>query len=112
MWETLVRRVSMLYFGLFKRQTVDYYNKGLDVFWNIPVTAPILLFYCENDVMSNPRTVEELIVYWQKRGMDVTVKKWEDSTHACHLRRYPQEYLSTLDTFLHSLHIVPLKAKI
>ncbi|XP_041853789.1 uncharacterized protein si:dkey-5i3.5 [Melanotaenia boesemani] len=110
-WETLVKQVSLLYFSIFKRQTVDYFKTGIDVFWNTPVRSPVLFFFCENDVMSDARTVEELMVYWQKRGMDITAKKWEDSTHACHLRRYPQEYLATLDTFLHSLHITPLKAK-
>ncbi|CAG5958113.1 transmembrane protein 53 [Menidia menidia] len=109
--ETLVKQASLLYFSIFKRQTVDYFNAGIDVFWNTPVLAPGLLFFCENDVMSDPRTVEELIAHWQQRGMNITVKKWEDSTHACHLRRYPQEYMTTLNTFLHSLHIAPLKAK-
>ncbi|XP_072241796.1 transmembrane protein 53 [Leuresthes tenuis] len=110
-WEILVKQASLLYFSIFKRQTVDYFNTGIDVFWNTPVTAPVLLFLCENDVMSDPQAVEELTTYWQKRGMSITTKKWEDSTHACHLRRYPQEYVTTLDAFLHSLHITSLKAK-
>ncbi|XP_061578649.1 uncharacterized protein si:dkey-5i3.5 isoform X2 [Cololabis saira] len=85
--DTLVKRVSLLYFSVFKRQTVEYFNMGIDVVWNNPVKAPVLLFFCENDVMSNSETVEELIAYWQKRGMDITAKKWEDSTHAGHLKR-------------------------
>lgn len=110
-WETLVKQVSLLYFGMFKRQTVDCFNASIDVFWNNPLTAPALFFFCENDLLSDAQTLEELIDYWRNRGMDITAKKWKDSIHAGHLRKHPQEYLATLDMFVHSLHIAPLKAK-
>ncbi|XP_014905144.1 uncharacterized protein LOC106958010 isoform X2 [Poecilia latipinna] len=110
-WESLIVQSSMLYFRIFKHQTVDYFNASIDTFYNTPVKAPALIFFCENDPLSDAPSVEKLVEYWQNLGMDVTAKKWEVSTHAGHLRRHPQEYLSTLNTFLHSLHIVPLKAK-
>ncbi|XP_049430061.1 transmembrane protein 53 isoform X1 [Epinephelus fuscoguttatus] len=110
-WETVIKHVSLLYFSMFRRQTVDYFNTSIDVFWNSPVTAPGLFFFCENDPLSNPRVMEELIDYWLKRGVDVTAKKWEDSTHAGHLKRHPEEYLTILNTFLQSLRFAPLKAK-
>ncbi|XP_042268679.1 uncharacterized protein si:dkey-5i3.5 isoform X1 [Thunnus maccoyii] len=110
-WETLVKQVSLLYFRMFRRQTVDYFNMGIDAFWNSPVTAPALFFFCKNDPLSDPQALEELIDFWQKRGINITAKKWEDSTHAGHIKRHPQEYVTTLDMFLHSLHIAPLKAK-
>ncbi|XP_041693484.2 uncharacterized protein LOC121531956 isoform X2 [Coregonus clupeaformis] len=109
--ESLVKRASMLYFRAFKHHTVDYFNTGIDVFWNNPVTAPALVFFCQNDALCDPEGMEEIIAYWRKRGMEVTDRKWEESTHAGHLRRHPQEYLSTLETFLKSLGMVPLKAK-
>ncbi|XP_034032530.1 transmembrane protein 53 [Thalassophryne amazonica] len=109
--ETLVKQTSLLYFRIFKAQTVDNFNISINGFWNTPVTAPSLFFFCENDVMSDTRLLEEMICFWQKRGMDVTAKKWEDSTHAGHMKRHPQEYLDTLKTFLHSVHISPLQAK-
>lgn len=111
-WETLVKHASLCYFRVFKRQTVDYFNTGVDAFWNSPVTAPALYFFCENDALSDSQTLEELIDYWRKRGLDVTAKKWEDSTHAGHLKRHPYEYLDTLNTFFHSLHMAPLKSKL
>lgn len=111
-FESLVKKVSLAYFSLFKHQTVDYFNRSIDVFWNMPITAPVLLLFCENDLMSNARITEDLIDYWKKRGIDVTAKKWEDSTHAGHLKRHPQEYLSQIDGFLCSLQLGPLKAKL
>ncbi|KAM3869711.1 transmembrane protein 53 [Diretmus argenteus] len=110
-WEKLVKRASLLYFDIFKHQTVDYFNKSTDVFWNTPIAAPALFFFCENDPMCNPQVMEDLIDFWRKRGTDVTAKKWADSIHAGHLKRHPQEYLTTLSTFLQSLSIAPLKAK-
>lgn len=110
-WETLVKHASLLYFGMFKRQTVDYFNKSIDTFWNTPVTTPALFFFCENDPLSNPRAMEDVIDHWRKCGINTTAKKWEDSTHAGHLKRHQQEYLTTLNMFLHSLHFAPLKAK-
>ncbi|XP_013867807.1 uncharacterized protein LOC106520331 isoform X2 [Austrofundulus limnaeus] len=110
-WDTLVKQLSLLYFSVFKRQTVDYFNSSIDVFWNTPVTAPSLFFFCENDLLSDAQTVEKLADYWQKHGIEVTAKKWETSTHAGHLKKHPQEYLNTLEAFLQSLQITPLKAK-
>ncbi|XP_023257480.1 uncharacterized protein LOC111651688 [Seriola lalandi dorsalis] len=110
-FETLVKKISMLYFGMFKHQTVDYFNTSIDVFWNTPIPAPALFFFCENDALSDARSMEDLIDYWRKCGINITAKKWEDSTHAGHLKRHPQEYLTTLDLFLCSLQITPLKAK-
>ncbi|XP_071357112.1 transmembrane protein 53 isoform X2 [Trachinotus anak] len=110
-FETLVKNVSMLYFDMFKHQTVDYFNTSIDVFWNTPIPAPALFFFCENDALSDARTLEDLIDYWRKSGINITAKKWENSIHAGHLKTHPQEYLATLDLFLHSLNISPLKAK-
>ncbi|XP_041652239.1 transmembrane protein 53 [Cheilinus undulatus] len=110
--EPLVKYASLFYFGTFKRQTIDYFNAGVEAFWNTPVTAPALFFFCENDVLSDPQVMEDMIDHLRKRGIDITAKKWEDSTHAGHLKRHPQEYLTTLNMFLNSLHFSPLKAKL
>ncbi|XP_034542371.1 uncharacterized protein si:dkey-5i3.5 [Notolabrus celidotus] len=111
-WESVIKRVSLLYFSMFKHQTVDYFNNGIEAFWNTPVTAPALFFFCENDPLSDPRVMEELIDHLRKRGMDITAKKWEDSTHAGHLKRHPEEYLATINMFLNSLPIAQMKAKL
>lgn len=110
-WESTVKSLSLIYFWAFKRQTVDFFNAGIEVFWNHPVTAPALFYYCENDTLCDPEVMEELVEFWRSRGMEVTQKRWADSTHAGHLKRHPEEYLAILDSYLHSLNMVPLKAK-
>lgn len=109
--ESLVRAVSLLYFRAFKHQTVDYFNSAIDVFWNTPVNAPSLFFYSENDALCDYKSLEKVVELWRSRGLTVESKKWKESIHAGHLRTHPQEYLSTLDNFVQSLNIVPLKAK-
>uniref|UniRef100_A0A8C7PD15 Uncharacterized protein n=1 Tax=Oncorhynchus mykiss TaxID=8022 RepID=A0A8C7PD15_ONCMY len=77
----------------FKCHTVDYFNTGINV-WHLQEQPcrPHLLLPERHAVLSQCR-------------------KWEESTHAGHLGRHPQEYLFTLETFLQSLSMVPLKAK-
>ncbi|XP_077568382.1 transmembrane protein 53 isoform X2 [Stigmatopora nigra] len=110
-WETPVKQMSLFYFNTFKRQTTDYYNRSIQVFWNSPVTVPALFFYCDNDPLSDPRALEEVLDFWQERGVTLSTKKWETSKHAGHLKAHPQEYVDTLESYLKSLHIVPLKSK-
>ncbi|CAI5664400.1 uncharacterized protein si:dkey-5i3.5 [Oreochromis niloticus] len=110
--EWLVKQTAMFYFDKFKSHTVDYFDISLDVFWNTPITAPVLMFYCNNDPLCDPQTLADLAGYWRGRGMDVTEKKWDNSIHAGHLKRHPEEYLSTLRIFLSSLGFTPLKAKL
>ncbi|XP_076849444.1 transmembrane protein 53 isoform X2 [Brachyhypopomus gauderio] len=110
-FETLVRCTSLLYFQVFKRQTVDYFNTSIDAFRNTPVTAPALFFSCDNDALSDPESLQELQEYWRRRGITVVSKRWAESIHAGHLRVHPQEYLSFLDNYLCSLKMTPLKAK-
>ncbi|KAM9401837.1 uncharacterized protein ACWYII_029247 isoform 4-T4 [Salvelinus alpinus] len=109
--EPLVRYTALLYFWLFKSQTVHYYDNSVQVFYNSPVTAPALFFFCENDAMCDPVTMEAVLDFWRKRGVAVETRKWKESVHAAHLRCHREEYLSTLETFFHLLNIAPLRAK-
>ncbi|XP_028306151.1 uncharacterized protein LOC114465374 isoform X2 [Gouania willdenowi] len=108
----LVKFLSSVYFRLFPRQTLDYFNAAVNIFWNTPVKAPALFFSCDNDELSDAQTLDKLIAHWRGSGIDVVCQKWLTSTHAGHLRRYPQEYVSTLSRFIHSLPLAPLKAKL
>ncbi|XP_053741986.1 transmembrane protein 53 [Synchiropus splendidus] len=109
--ESLIKHTSLLYFSLFEQQTVAYFNRSIEACRNTPVKAPALFFYCDNDAMSDSEAVEELMALWRKHGITVAGKRWEKSQHAGHLKTHPQEYLTTLDIFLHSLNMSPLKAK-
>ncbi|XP_067110628.1 transmembrane protein 53-like isoform X2 [Osmerus mordax] len=109
--EVLVRRLALGYFWLFKTHTADTYLNCIQVFYNSPVTSPALFFFCENDCLCNPVAMEAVIDHWRKRGVVVETRKWKESIHAGHLRCHPQEYLSMLETFVNSLSLDPLQAK-
>ncbi len=109
--EGLVKSAGLLYFRVFKHQTVDYFNSSINVFWNTPVMAPALFFYSENDALCDYKSLEKMVEFWRSRGQTVESKMWKESVHAGHLRTHPQDYLSTLEYFVQSLNMVPLKAK-
>ncbi|XP_026101726.1 transmembrane protein 53 isoform X2 [Carassius auratus] len=109
--EGLVKSTSLLYFRVFKNQTVGYFSSAINVFWNTPVTAPSLFFYSENDALCDYESLEKMVEFWRSHGLIVESKKWKESVHAGHLRTHPQDYLSTLENFVQSLNMVPLKAK-
>ncbi|KAG5845199.1 hypothetical protein ANANG_G00136290 [Anguilla anguilla] len=111
-FEGLVRWLSLLYFRALEKQTLEQLNSAVVEFWNNPITAPSLFFYSEDDPLCDPRKLEELMELWSKRGTPVQCRKWARSIHAGHLRQHPQEYLTTLEHFLCTLNLVPLKAKI
>ncbi|KAJ8262126.1 hypothetical protein GJAV_G00162540 [Gymnothorax javanicus] len=110
-WEGLVMRISLLYFRVLKKHTLDQLHRTVDEFWNNPFRAPCLIFYSEDDPLCDPRKLEELMELWKSRGMPLQCRKWEESVHAGHLRQHPQEYQSTLEHFLCKLNLAPLKAK-
>lgn len=110
-FEGVVKQTSLVYFRVFKQQTVDVFNSGIDVFRNTPVRAPALFFFCENDPMSDHLAMKELLDLWRERGMDVTGKCWAESMHAGHIKRHPEEYQATLNHFLHSRKLCTLKSK-
>lgn len=110
--EGFIKTTAMLYFRLFKSQTADIYENGVQVFYNSPVTSPALFFFCENDAMCSPAVLERLMDFWRRRGVSVDSRKWKKSTHAAHLRCHPEDYLSTLQHFLNSLSVPSLQSNI
>ncbi|XP_077120489.1 transmembrane protein 53-A-like isoform X1 [Ranitomeya variabilis] len=110
--ESLMVRVTLLYFSLLKAHTADYYEKGIQAFWESPVTCPALFFYCMNDPMSDHTTVDKLLEYWEKKGIEVQGKNWEKSVHAGHLRRHTREYTEILNNFISGLQARVPKSKL
>uniref|UniRef100_A0ABM5GLC8 Transmembrane protein 53-like n=1 Tax=Pogona vitticeps TaxID=103695 RepID=A0ABM5GLC8_9SAUR len=105
----LIRRGTLLYFSLFRRCTVPYYEAALDVFHHPPLRCPVLVFYCHNDPLSDIRVMEQLLDTWRVARIPVHVQEWQVSRHAAHLRLYPQEYTRALDAFLQQLDLAPGK---
>ncbi len=96
--------MAMTYFTLTRPFTVKFYDKAVDFFFNRPPRCPTLFYYCLNDPMADPRSMDELFAVWRDtHGMDVTVKCWERSLHAGHLREHPEQYRLALEGYLRTL---------
>ncbi|KAM4747393.1 transmembrane protein 53-like isoform 2-T2 [Rhinophrynus dorsalis] len=110
--QTVVVRGTLLYFSLLKAQTADYYEKGIQTFWESPIRCPALFFYSMDDPLSDHIMVEQLLMDWEKQGIRVQGKRWDSSIHAGHLQRHPQEYTETLNSFICSLKSDSPKCKL
>jgi len=56
--------------------------------------------YSSMDELTDSTKVDELIEVRRNRGIEVMVRKFEDSDHVLHLRKYPKEYEEVLDKVL------------
>lgn len=101
--EGLIKNIALLYFWLFKSHTADIYKHSIQVFWNTPITAPALFFYCKNDALCDPSVMETIMELWRRRGVEVQSRMWKESVHAAHMRVHPEDYLCALDRFFSSL---------
>ena len=100
----LIRGLLFSYFRITKRQTIDFYDTALSVFYESPIAGPMLFFYSCDDPMSDLRAMEELIEHLRAQSTnDIIGKCWSLSEHAGHLRRHMDEYIQILDTFLSKL---------
>ncbi|XP_043569898.1 transmembrane protein 53-A [Chiloscyllium plagiosum] len=106
------KKITLFYFWLLSGYTVKHYQAGIRAFWEIQYHTPILLFYSENDPLSNYKKLEAMLFHWQKKGIPAIGKSWKMSCHAGHLRQHPQEYRSTLQNFLQSIGIIHLPSKL
>ena len=87
--------VMDLYYTATKKQTKEVYDKLVQNFKEDPVAVPTLIYFSLNDPMCHVPTMEEMILNWTKHfpNYDVSVKSWEKSVHAAHLKFHKDEYL-------------------
>ncbi|XP_075886238.1 uncharacterized protein LOC142890838 isoform X2 [Nelusetta ayraudi] len=104
-FEGLIKNAAMLYFWLFRSHTADFYNDSILVFHNCPITSPALFFSSEDDALCDQAVMQRCIDNWRTRGVSVESRKWKESVHAAHMRCHPEDYRSTLESFLNSLPI-------
>lgn len=62
--------------------------------------APGLVLVSEKDSIGAKFMSEQLIQAWRLNGIHVDLKVFPDSGHVQHLPKYPEEYQSSIDTFL------------
>lgn len=102
----LIMASVKVYLKMTHRHTVEFYRLAVSTYQENPMKCPSLFFYSEDDPMSDPEAMRELVDNWRNNGnLRVTTKSWASSPHAGHMRKNPAEYVETLETFLDSIGV-------
>ena len=63
------------------------------IFWNNMMASELCqrqaFVYSSSDTITDPLKIDELIEVRKKRGVDVSVHKFENSSHVAHFKKYP-----------------------
>ncbi|XP_076101402.1 uncharacterized protein LOC143071154 [Mytilus galloprovincialis] len=83
------------YYKTTNKKTKEVYDKLVQNFKEDPVVVPTLMYFSHNDPMCHVPTMTEMVSDWNNKfpQFDVTVKSWEESIHAAHLKFHKEEYL-------------------
>lgn len=82
-----------------------HYRYSQESFFENPLGTPGLFLMSRRDPIASPSTNEQLIETWKNRGIPVMAKWWDDTSHAAHYRKHPNEYESLITAFLKSINI-------
>lgn len=99
--QLFISLLAKMYFAATKKQTLDFYEKALDVARDDPVNVPTLVLSSKDDPMTDVIVLQKLIEVWKTSSrLPVTLNLWENSHHARHLFFHREEYLTLQKRFL------------
>ena len=84
---------------------IDYWDDMLSNWESKSIYAPILSFYSSDDKLCDATRYEDLMKMWKFEGVDIAATNFKASSHAQHLRQYPDLYEKILIEFLLKLKI-------
>ena len=71
---------------------------------------PELYIYSKRDLYVSYKFLEDQVIRPHlSSGRDVTSKRFDNSTHVCHLQRNKREYVEAVHQFLHKQHFSLIK---
>ena len=79
---------------------IDYWDDMFANWESKSIYAPILTFYSSDDKFCDATRYEELMNKWKIKGVDIAATNFKASSHAQHLRQYPNLYEKNLIEFL------------
>ncbi|KAK7109094.1 hypothetical protein V1264_013200 [Littorina saxatilis] len=98
-----IRGLLSSYFRLFPRSVHAHYVAGEEAAITNPKGLPVLMLYSSADIIVPSTSIDDVVAKWVERGVQVRVRKWEDSPHVGHFRHHPEQYQKELDMFLEQL---------
>lgn len=88
---------------LFYQVATKHYEIASQAFHHNMLRCPALLLVSHDDEVGNPKANRTVLELWEKLGIRVQWKCWDDSSHVGHLLKYPAEYEHEIDTFLKNI---------
>ena len=79
---------------------INYWDDVVSTWESQSIYAPILTFYSSDDKFCDATRYEELMNKWKIGGVDIAATNFKPSSHAQHLRQYPDIYEKNLIEFL------------
>ena len=89
-----------MFLAMFKNQTQKHYHKSSAAFHNNELQIPSLMLHSKSDRVGIVGPILTVCNGWEKSGVQVYRKCWDDSKHVSHFAKYPVEYISELNKFI------------
>nr|CAB3263002.1 uncharacterized protein LOC100186401 [Phallusia mammillata] len=96
----ILQSLIQAYFATTKPYTVKYYEQSIDAIQNRSPKVPAVFMSSLSDPMMVSHALKDFENAWVSRGIEVTVKMWENSEHAQHLRNHPDEYENVIQSLV------------
>jgi len=98
--QNLFSKILNSYLHIFHNAATIDHNNAWTFMKRNPFKIPTLLFCSSNDNVSSLGPINELIQKYQEQKILTRKQCWDDTTHCSHYRKYPNEYVNTIDSFL------------
>ena len=92
-----------MFLNTFKEQTQQHYHNSSAAFHNNDLSIPSLMLHSTSDPVGTPEPIMKVYNNWEKKGVQVYRKCWDDSRHVSHFAKHPIEYIAQLNGFLHAI---------
>lgn len=74
----------------------QHFDDGSEYFLQNRTKSPALIFCSKVDPVGTEAYARKLMLDWKSRGINVTLKCFDDSEHVKHYLKYPEEYKKLL----------------
>lgn len=95
-----IKAVLASYLRMFPVSVASHFVEGAEAFETNPCELPMLMFYSSADPIAPSWKLDSVVADWERRGLVVHVRKFDDSPHVNHFRFYPERYKEALQGFL------------
>lgn len=99
--QSLIPRLLSVYLCVTYKYTLNFYEKGIQLFENFPLQVPTLFVYSRDDPMCDADQVDAIIKHWRENlKMTVSFICWTKSKHAMHLKTNKEDYKKAFSDFM------------